>query len=79
MRARHPLGVDMGEVSHCLQGMFGWLIAGIIVSALFSTTAGPGAWWVLAVVSPYVVGYGLLALSAVRRAPVSPRRRRDDA
>lgn len=45
--------------NYCLQGVIGWLVAGAFVSWLFSTTEGPGAWWIMLAVSPYVVFYGI--------------------
>jgi hypothetical protein len=45
--------------TYCLQGAIGWLVAGAFISWLISTTEGPGAWWIMLVVSPYVIAYGI--------------------
>lgn len=47
---------------YCLQGAIGWLVAGAVVSAVFSIEVGPVAWWVMAVVSPYVIAYFIGAI-----------------
>lgn len=49
-------------MSYYLQGALGWLFAGLIVCCMFSTTIGPGAWWVMLAVSPYVIAYGIGAI-----------------
>lgn len=57
-----------------MQGAVGWLVAGLLVSALFSLTQGPAAWWLLVVVSPFVLIYGLAAVSEACRRLQVPRR-----
>ena len=60
-----------------MQGAVGWLVAGLLVSALFSLTHGPAAWWLLVAVCPFVLIYGLAAVSETRRRlQVSRRARR---
>lgn len=45
--------------NHCLQGAIGWLVAGAFISWLYSTTEGVNAWWIMLVVSPFVLAYGI--------------------
>lgn len=62
-----PRSVSMSPMFwHGFEGVIAWLLAGTLLSALFSITAGPGAWWVLATVSPFILAYGGLTLSSLR-------------
>ncbi len=49
-------------MSYFLQGAIGWLVAGLIVSFVFSTTVGPGAWWMMLAVAPYTIAYTIGAI-----------------